>query len=268
MPNWVYNSIGVAATKGDVDELERFITLISTKPEFLQDDDWVPEKSFSYHSFITLDTKHRDEYNETHGSQTVDGVRVQTGDTEFNWYVWNNANWGVKWDASSAEVEVYRSPEYGTSVNIHFESPWGAPIEVFHSICEQFPTLDIDFEYEEEQGWGAMAKNVNGLYEVTAEWDIPQSHSDYVERDRVDSCNCSTSDDVEDWYDDCPGKTFDTVYEVKLVSTFTVKARSVEDAQQAVINDLSGYDPIAGVELLTKQYEPEYVVTQLEGETV
>jgi Ferredoxin-like domain in Api92-like protein len=265
MPNWVYNSIGVAAPKDGVDELERFITLISTKPEFFPDDEaWVPEESFSYHSFITLDPKHRDEYNETHGFSGGEA----TGNTKFNWYVWNNANWGVKWDASSAEVEVYRSPEYGTSVNIHFESPWGAPTEVFMAICEQFPSLFIDFEYEEEQGWGGEAKNVNGVYTPTKEWDVPSSHSDYVERDREDSCNCCASDDVEDWYDDCPGKTFDTVYEVKLVSTFTVKARSEEDAQQAVINDLSGYDPIAGVELLTKQYEPEYVVTQLEGETV
>jgi hypothetical protein len=268
MPNWVYNSVQVAGPN-DLEEMERFITLISSKPEFLNDDDWESGKSFSYHSFITLDREHRDEYHETNGSKADGkGGFTRTGDTEFNWYNWNCSNWGVKWDAGSADLDIYRDDQNRASVSVTFDSPWGAPIEVFHAICEQFPTLDIDFSYEEEQGWGAEAKNNNGVYTPTKEWDIPGSHQDYVDLDRVDSCYCSQTDDVDDWYDDCPGKTFDTVYEVKLVSTFTVKARSAEDAQQAVTNDLSGYDPIAGVELLTKQYEPEYVVTQLEGETV
>ena len=95
MPNWVYNTVTVTAeTKEELDKFKKHISII---PEFYDagNDDFGEPKTtmsvtdFSFHSFITLDKQHKDEYHTTNGF----GPEGKTGDTEFNWYNWNNSNW-------------------------------------------------------------------------------------------------------------------------------------------------------------------------------
>lgn len=268
MPNWVYNHVQV---NGEPQQLEEFAKFIAIKPEYWSGGDleWEPLKYLSFHSFVTLDPEHRDEYFETNGSSMVDGERVITGQGQFNWYQWNNNNWDTKWDACDEDVEVDYTEDYRLqSLTLRFNTAWSAPEPVFQAMCEKFPALTIDFEYEEEQGWGGEGKNDNGEYVQTKTWDIPNSHQDYLDRGNEESCSCYHYDDKADWYDDCPGKTPKAVYKVEVVMTFTVKADSEELAQTAVNADLSGYDPVDNTELVTKQYEPEYRVTELEEETV
>jgi hypothetical protein len=71
-------------------------------------------------------------------------------------------------------------------------------------MVEKFPTLMFTFECEEEQGWGVEYAGEDGELSVVREWDVPNSHADYVERDNEDGCACAQDWDAEDWYDDCP----------------------------------------------------------------
>jgi hypothetical protein len=70
-------------------------------------------------------------------------------------------------------------------------------------MVEQHQKLHFNFECEEEQGWGVEYESFNGNLSLVKEWDIPNSHADYVERDNVDGCVCSHEDDRSEWFEDC-----------------------------------------------------------------
>jgi hypothetical protein len=92
-------------------------------------------------------------------------------------------------------------------------------------MVEQFPTLNFKFYCEEEQGWGVEFVGEDGELSVSDEWDIPQSHADYVSRDNEDGCACAQGWDEEDWYDDCPNNkkaTEKAVSEIEEISEMLV----------------------------------------------
>ena len=64
-----------------------------------------------------------------------------------NWYDWNIANWGTKWDANCHSVE--EDTEYG-EVHIHFETPWCPPLEWLEKVSARYPSLQFDMSVEEE----------------------------------------------------------------------------------------------------------------------
>jgi hypothetical protein len=71
-------------------------------------------------------------------------------------------------------------------------------------LSEQYPTLEFDYEYEEEQGWGGACTFLGGEDVACYEYDSPMSHADHKERDK--ECVCEYSD-PEDGYEDCPVDT-------------------------------------------------------------
>jgi hypothetical protein len=217
MPNWVFNSIVVEGTKADV---TAFLDYAKKPTPFCANDDH--EREFNFHSFITPPADKVEEYLGRSGF--IDGKIV--GDGEFNWYQWNNANWDTKWNACDVNID-----RFDTSAVIRFDTAWSAPMPIFKAIAEQFPKLDFDIEYEEEQGWGGTMRFLTGELTFESEWDCPNSHSDYTERGR--DCICSYDDDVEDWYDDCPREE-----KSMIDNTITVTGTDVNvgEAVDAVIN--------------------------------
>lgn len=192
MPNWVYNHFRIS---GDADTISKFWEQ-ATKPHatavpnpdspyYSKDGEWEMTKGgeFSFMNFLAPD----------------DFATYFTGS---NWYDWNVNNWGTKWDTDVRDLDTQAE-----SITLSFETAWSPPSGVYEAMAQQYPTLDIYVEWEEEQGFGAeLASDGEGGMGVTKEWDIPSSHADYVDRDREDSCNCASEDDQEYWYDDCPGK--------------------------------------------------------------
>jgi hypothetical protein len=68
-------------------------------------------------------------------------------------------------------------------------------------------------------------EGTDGELSVSDEWDIPQSHADYVSRDNEDGCACAQGWDEEDWYDDCPNNKKETekaVSEIEEISEMLV----------------------------------------------
>lgn len=254
MPNWVYNNITIV--NADPDELSKFIDHINTKPAFLDDEEWTDQREFSFHSFVTLDRKYREEYKTTHGS----GPEGPTGDTEHNWYNWNNANWFTKWDASGVDINYD-----GNSVNLYFETAWSPPIPVFQAIAQQFPNLVIDFRWEEEQGYGGEFQSVDGALTQTKSWDIPSSHQEYEELDR--ECICGYYDDPSDWFEDCPRTVF-SIYEVDVITKYRVKTFSEDLAIRAAKAEEGGHDLPANVEVVEVLYADDYKLSKIlsEGE--
>jgi hypothetical protein len=145
------------------------------------------------------------------------------------WYDWNVREWGTKWDACDSDFDD-NTEETHAGLYYSFNTAWSIPEQVYIAITKQHPELSFQFYAEEEQGWGAEyeSRKTDGEPELalTKEWDIPDSHADYVERDRT--CNCENDDDQDYWYDDCPRPETDFVVIVE--RRYIVKAQTAESA--------------------------------------
>lgn len=203
MPNWVYTTINVS---GDPAEIKRLMDKAGTqhpdtydtdKNEIVYSDD---DEVFSFWNFIAppAEAVESGEYFGTNG--WVDGEKK--GDTPINWYNWNIDHWGTKWDA--CDQNKYFDEKVPDEVHYNFNTAWSPAEPIFEAMVKEFPDLDFEIYWEEEQGFGAELSGSGGEISLVKEWDIPNSHADYVEQDKEDSCMCSNYDDEEDWYDDCP----------------------------------------------------------------
>lgn len=261
MPNWVNNNVTV---NGSSDALNKFWEHIQVKPRLCNDS----EENFtmSFHSFVTDENLDYDVYHGIHGS----GPDGPVGDTEDNWYPWNNKHWGTKWDACEAYTVRYGSetPDGGfnaKSIAMEFQTAWSAPELVFLAMATQWPDLTFEVWWEEEQGFGESATYSAGSFVITDTWDIPNSHEDYVNRDNPDGCICSWDDNKENWYEDCPGKAI-RVYTVEVVTKYTVVAQNEEQAIKAAEASESGYDMPNNTTVREALYAEEYRVVGMTEE--
>jgi hypothetical protein len=117
---------------------------------------------------------------------------VPRPETEEDWYHWQIANWGTKWDASDVTVSSDNNV-----LRYNFNTAWSPPLAVLTKLSEIYPNRTLRFVYEEEQGWGGVIEASNGILTQTKDWDIPSSHADHIERGGA--CWC----DEEQVYTDC-----------------------------------------------------------------
>jgi hypothetical protein len=189
MPNWVTNSVGV---HGSEDDVKAFIEKAGKPRPYLEGGEVVMEsdREFSFWNFVAPPEDKWELYFGTSGY--VNGEKV--GDPQYNWYGWNLSNWGCKWDASAIEVDY----QVGFA-SIRFDTPWDAPREIIEAIARQHKELVINWDFEEEQGWGGEVYIDKGVASWE-EWDIPDSHAEYDKRGN--ECPCEWADDFR--FDDCP----------------------------------------------------------------
>ena len=62
-----------------------------------------------------------------------------------NWYEWNVANWGTKWD-----VDVEITSQDQNSITFYFDSAWSPPIEFYKSLEEM--GFEVSATYYEPGG--------------------------------------------------------------------------------------------------------------------
>jgi hypothetical protein len=264
MPNWVDNWVGVSGTEADLTAfLEKAKKPYATKNSKWNADtkeyeqfDAMNDSPFSFWNFIEPEDKEAyfGDSKKPEGYESWTSDEKLAHDLKFSgngWYDWNIREWGCKWDASDVNVDEPSLDGFGNaSVSITFNTPWSIPEPVFRAMVAQHPTLDFDFECEEEQGWGAKFTSSDGdtdgersLIE-TESWDIPDSHSDYVARDREDSCVCQWDEDEENWYDDCPREDKD--FYVVVTKTYRVRTHTAENAWELAQDN----DPDEQMELI------------------
>jgi hypothetical protein len=198
MPNWVYTSINISGSK---EEIARFREQAGKPhPESYDEAAGKVEYSstdpISFWNFIAppQEAVESGEYFGTSG--WVGGEKK--GDTPTNWYNWNNDNWNTKWDCCNPELDT----DEETNLTYRFDTAWSPASPVFEKMVEQFPDLNFDIYWEEEQGFGAELSGSGGELSITKEWDIPQSHADYEAQDK--ECWGCGSGDPDDFYEDCP----------------------------------------------------------------
>ena len=230
MPNWVFNSLVVSGEKSELDKMVAQLNQPFVKhfPEHKFENGeivWVADEQhydnpvFAFWNIVKptdLDAYY--EIDVFKGSKNIKPNDSDSFMAEFvrsmredqDWYHWNCRNWGTKWDVAVDNKSDYSDTQITLnddgSVMYHFQTAWSPVGEVLMKLSEMYPTLEFDYEYEEEQGWGGTCTFKGGEDIACDEWNIPESHSDYKERDK--ECQCEWDDNTpEYWYKDCPVDT-------------------------------------------------------------
>ena len=259
MPNWVYNRVQVTGLSKDLDKFKEHI---KQEPVFLSHkrspDDEHKYEGFSFHCVITPPLDKYEEYMTEHGN----GPAGPIGNTKFNWYNFNSEAWGTKWDASNVDLTIGSS-----EVDIRFETAWSPPEPVFIAMANQWPTLEFEIWWEEEQGFGGEYQGSDGVLTETKTWDIPESHADYMAQDK--ECICSYYDDAADFFPDCPDYDDGTKEPMKLVEVtvkhvYLVKTRYEYTAADIVKAKENDFDLPNDTEFVSVQYDAGYTTNVLE----
>jgi hypothetical protein len=209
MPNWVFNHVFIEGEPEQIEKVKNQLNAPITKHyknEGEENPTIYSNPIFSFWNIIAPPSEKLDEYFGTHGYEGGESK----GDTLINWYNFNNREWGTKWDVGVADDAGYSETELqeesDTSLHYKFDTAWSPPTPAIQKLSEQYPELKITICYEEENEWGGEIEYLAGEEVSVDEYDSPDSHKDYVDRDREDSCVCGREEDKNEWYDDCPNK--------------------------------------------------------------
>lgn len=208
MPNWVYNTLTIKGSEEEIATVKAQLGKPIQK-RYANDKEVTSYSNpiISFWNIIAPPDDKLDEYFGTHGYANGE----KQGETEYNWYNFNNSKWGTKWDIAVRDEDEYSDTslevELPTVLSYRFNTAWSPPLPVIEELSLQYPKLAITLEYEEEQGWGGEILWTEEGSSIVHEYDIPNSHKDYVDRDEEDNCICQRDEDEDDWYKDCPNKT-------------------------------------------------------------
>jgi hypothetical protein len=258
MPNWVFNSMVVNGSKSDLVAFRDKARKLS--PHGITEDGVLEYKDenaseISFWNFIEPENKsayfgasdYKPEGYDKLSSEEQFAITMKH--ESDGWYDWNVRNWGTKWDACDTSLDDNTEGK-GPFLNYNFQTAWSIPEAVFTAIVSQHPELSFDFSCEEEQGWGAefTSSDADDVGEdgkptksliMTREWDIPDSHQDYVDRDR--ECWACDNGDPDELYADCPREVKDFVVVVE--RRYIVKAETAEKAWEIAQDTLDDLEP-------------------------
>lgn len=243
MPNWVFNSLSVTGNTADLQAMKAQLNSPVTTYHYdfeyesdnprkvkldengnairVQVEKTMHNPVFSFMNVIAPAPEILDEY---YGGENFKKSNANKPDGSFDsavfmqeftrainedndWWHWNVRNWGTKWDIGNHDGEGYRTTDCddeGDRIQYRFETAWSPVFEVLEKLSAQYPNLTFDYSYEEEQGWGGEAVIKNGETSIVNEYDIPMSHSDYVERDQECVCMWGGYENDELPFEDCP----------------------------------------------------------------
>jgi hypothetical protein len=153
MPNWVYNGLTVEGSESSVLKLKEQVG----KPISVPVIDWQTNE-------LKIETNDKPifSYWNIIAPTDLDTYPTQHSANGNDWYKWNIANWGVKWDASNPYIGGEQVNGENYVIQYNFESPWGIPDEALINLSSQYPDLLFTLEYEEETGWGGEHEYLRG----------------------------------------------------------------------------------------------------------
>lgn len=148
MPNWCENDLVVKGKSKALDEFAKFVE--------------GPNGAFDFEKIIPMPEVFK---GVTTGFNTIDGKLYEnwredgTGVEEEelarwreeyghdNWRNWSLANWGTKWNASEAGIEVFLLAF--ERVKYTFSTAWSPPLPIIEALAERFPKLKFSLKYYE-----------------------------------------------------------------------------------------------------------------------
>ena len=207
MPNWVFNHLTIEGSPELVKELKEqmnkpfvdYITPIGDLSYHNKQEVIYSNPVFSFRNIIG--PTDLEAYKEQPWTGTADS-RIENPDS---WYIFNNREWGTKWDVAVAdgveypETELVDEEPNGENYVLHykFDTAWSPPFPAMEKLSAQFPSVLLTLSYQEETGWGGEAEFANGEMLSDADYNWKCNECDYAELGEPPYC-----DDCE--YDVCP----------------------------------------------------------------
>lgn len=199
MPNWCFSSAVISAKTEK--ELEEFLKFIRTK-------------HISYHrDFATHDIegetygvfwnfcKPEDINAYFYGSTPTDEQPDKKIEPE--WYEWNMANWGTKWDIyppMEDEAHIIKDPNGNNYFFVwNFKTAWSPPEPMYREMAVEFPNLTFEYEVTEEANFYAGKVLCQDGEVVISDWVDDPSHDDFKNLG-VTCIGCSDDESNEPCY--------------------------------------------------------------------
>jgi hypothetical protein len=162
MPNWCFNELIIKGNKPVIDRLKNQVgkptriphTDLMTKEQTFAED---KNPIFSFWNIV----------KPTNLAAYAAVSDISSMSDPDNWYGWNNRNWGTKWDACQVDIKL----EDDESITYYFETAWAPPYPVIEKLSEQYPQLEMQLHYNEEQGWGGVMSFDHGTAEIQDQYD-------------------------------------------------------------------------------------------------
>jgi hypothetical protein len=139
MPNWCFNRLTVDTTSEGGKLLAK-----AFKPKHKREDGSLDASPFQ--DLLPCPK----ELLETQATFSKEPTNQQIRNKEkyghTDWYSWNVANWGTKWDA---RVEDFDDSD-PNQIYVYFETAWSPPVEFMKWFVSQHPDAYFRNEYDEE----------------------------------------------------------------------------------------------------------------------
>ena len=193
MPNWVFNSLVVSGEKSELDKM--VAQLNQPFEKHFPDSKWNEETKqwdktpavqvydnpvFAFWNIVKPTDISAYYETEVFSKKTLEpddfmAEFVRSMREDQDWYHWNCRNWGTKWDIGVVNGDEYpntiKTVNDDGSIMYHFETAWSPVGEVLMKLSEMYPTLEFDYEYEEEQGWGGELEILRGNVTTNLEYE-------------------------------------------------------------------------------------------------
>jgi hypothetical protein len=210
MPNWVYNTLTVEGDQFSIARLKKQVGQPFTRKyadyksvdgelKQIEVETTFNNPVFAFWNICKPEDMHAYLYDKDTGvpeNPTDEKAWFQSN----NWYDWNVRNWGTKWDVANTDDESYPETELledeDMRLQYSFNTAWAPPTPVIKLLSEQYPTMNITLDYEEETGWGGETEFTNGsMLEISSYgWKCRECDNELDESPWCDDCN----------YDMCP----------------------------------------------------------------
>jgi len=189
MPNWVYNSISMT---GDVKKLKQIKDLLGKPYKGMENGE------INFLNLIAPPDEHWEAY--ANPEEQLLSTEAKNANP-YNWYDWNSQNWDTKWNACETNAELFENSQ---QLALHFSTAWSPPRPVVNALAQACINLNLEMNYrwEEEQGFGEEWELDGDEWNLISEWDMPTNHAEHDALGK--ECVCEWSEYEDEWYDDCP----------------------------------------------------------------
>lgn len=184
MPNWSYNRLEASGQNDDVLKFiaqckSESVECVDTDPRDLSKDFALIKRPLDFNKFIPTPKALLETVAGYGGTKEERAAQLQREEDNIkkygfkNWYDFQVANWGTKWNACEVE-EMHELDDtgYGTAV-YSFATAWSPPDGVVKAMSKMFPNLDFCMECREESGeWNVELRFKNGA--MTGETNIEE----------------------------------------------------------------------------------------------
>jgi hypothetical protein len=160
MPNWFYFSLNVSGEKKDV---EQFVENVKGSEKFDTEG-----REFDFNHFIPQPDNIFREPLSSEKQKELDELGLP------NWYIWNNQNWGTKWNAVCDDEVSIKVDGFPFEHEYSLRTAWAFPSVVIEKMIDMYPNLDFTIVGEEES-------SSYGVYIISSEEIWEEEEPDMVD---------------------------------------------------------------------------------------